>query len=132
MGPFNVFRSEQRDGLDTLDWMQQQPWFSGQFATLGPSYLGLVQWAIAAQAGPLLTAMGVQITSSEFRSLVYPSESLSLDTSLTWIQLMAHQEDSFGRRILHTRRGAKELHAAALHLPLREADRSVTGQTGGF
>ena len=131
-GEFNAFRNEQRDGLDTLAWLQQQPWFSGQLATIGPSYLGLVQWAIAAQAGPLLKAMGVQISSSEFRSLVYPSESFGLDTSLTWIQLMAHQEDSVLRRLRHTRRRAKELHAAARHLPLREADRIVAGRTVEF
>jgi uncharacterized protein len=128
-GTFNAFRNEQRDGLDTLAWLQQQPWFTGAVATVGPSYLGLVQWAIAAKAGPLLKAMGVQITSSEFRSLVYPSESFGLDTSLTWIQLMAHQEDSVLPRLLKTRRRAQELQAAARHLPLREADRIVTGRT---
>jgi putative CocE/NonD family hydrolase len=131
-GTFNAFRNEQRDGLDTLAWLQQQPWFTGAVATVGPSYLGLVQWAIAAQAGPLLKAMGVQITSSEFRSLVYPSESFGLDTALTWIQLMAHQEDSLLRRLLDTRRRAQELQAAAGHLPLCEADRIVAGQTVGF
>ena len=131
-GTFNAFRNEQPDGLDTLAWLQQQPWFSGQFATIGPSYLGLVQWAIAAKAGPLLKAMGVQISSSEFRSLVYPSESFGLDTSLTWIQLMAHQEDGLLRRLRHTRSRAKALHAAAQHLPLREADQIVAGQTVGF
>lgn len=131
-GTFNAFRNEQRDGLDTLAWMQQQPWFSGAVATVGPSYLGLVQWAIAAQAEPLLKAMGLQITSSEFRSLVYPSESFGLDTALTWIQLMAHQEDSLLRRLLQTRRRAKALHAATQHLPLREADQIVAGQTVGY
>jgi putative CocE/NonD family hydrolase len=131
-GTFNAFRNEQRDGLDTLAWLQQQPWFTGAVATVGPSYLGLVQWAIAAQAGPLLKAMGVQITSSEFRSLVYPSESFGLDTALTWIQLMAHQEDSLLRRLLDTRRRAQELRTAAGHLPLCETDRIVAGQTVGF
>lgn len=131
-GAFNAFRNEQRDGLDTLAWLQQQPWFTGAVATVGPSYLGLVQWAIAAQAGPLLKAMGVQITSSEFRSLIYPGESFGLDTSLTWIQLMAHQEDSVLSRLLKTRRRAQDLQAAVRHLPLREADRIVAGQTVGY
>jgi putative CocE/NonD family hydrolase len=131
-GTFNAFRNEQRDGLDTLAWLQRQPWFSGAIATIGPSYLGLVQWAIAAKAGPLLKAMGIQITSSEFRSLVYPGESFGLDTALTWIQLMAHQEDRLLRRLLDTRRRARALREATRHLPLRDADRIVAGQTVGF
>jgi uncharacterized protein len=131
-GTFEAFRDEQRDGLDTLEWLQKQPWFSGAFATMGASYLGLVQWAIATQARGLLKAMGVQISSSEFRSLFYPGESFGLDTGLTWIQLVAHQEDSFLRRLLDTRRHAKEMQAAAMHLPLRDTDRIVAGKTVGF
>jgi putative CocE/NonD family hydrolase len=131
-GTFNAFRDEQRDGLDSVEWLQKQPWFSGAFATMGPSYLGLVQWAIATQAGGLLKAIDVQITSSEFRSLFYPGESFGLDTSLTWIQLVAHQEDSFLRRLLDTRRRTKEMQAAANHLPLRDTDRIVAGKTVGF
>jgi uncharacterized protein len=131
-GTFDAFRDEQRDGLDTVAWLQKQPWFSGVFATIGPSYLGLVQWAIAALAGGLLKAIGVQITSSEFRSMVYPGESFGLDTSLTWIQLVAHQEDSFLRRLLDARRRAKEMREAANHLPLRDTDRIAAGKTVAF
>ncbi len=131
-GTFDAFRNEQPDGLDTLEWLQKQPWFSGACATMGPSYLGLVQWAIVSQAGGLLKAVAVQISSSEFRTLTYPGESFSLDTTLTWIQLVAHQEDSFLRRLLGTRRRAKEMQAAAMHLPLRDTDRIVAGKTVGF
>src|SRR5262245_32122048 len=46
-GTFDAFHDEQRDGLDTLDWLEKQPWFSGTLGTVGASYLGLVQWAIA-------------------------------------------------------------------------------------
>jgi uncharacterized protein len=42
---------EHDDGLATLAWLREQPWYPGQFATTGPSYLGMVQWAIAADAG---------------------------------------------------------------------------------
>lgn len=131
-GTFNAFRDEQPDGLDTLDWLKQQPWFSGALATVGASYLGLVQWAIAAKAGGMLKAMGVQITSSEIRSLIYPGESFDLDTALTWIQSMAHQEDSFLRQLLDTKRRAKEVQEAAMHLPLSDTDRIVAGKTVAY
>lgn len=131
-GLFDAFRDEQRDGLDTLDWLKQQPWFSGALGTVGPSYLGLVQWAIAARAGGLLTAMAVQITGSEFRSLVNPGGSFGLDTALTWIQLMARQEESLFRRLLDTRRRVRDMQEAILHLPLRDADRIVAGKRVGY
>lgn len=130
-GTFNAFRDEQRDGLDTLDWLKRQPWFSGALATVGPSYLGLVQWAVAAQADGL-RAMAVQVSSSEFRSLVYPSESFGLDTALTWIQAVAHQEQGFLRRLLTTRRRNQAIQLAAMHLPLCETDRIVAGKRVGF
>lgn len=38
---------ERHDGLDTLDWMIQQPWQNERIATYGGSYIGLVQWAMA-------------------------------------------------------------------------------------
>jgi putative CocE/NonD family hydrolase len=131
-GAFDAFRNEQNDGLDTLDWIQQQAWFSGGLATVGPSYLGLVQWAVAAQAGPLLQALGVQITSSELRSLCYPGESFGLDTALTWIQQVAHQEESLLRQLRNRRRRAKAMQAAIMHLPLRDADVIVAGKPVTF
>lgn len=128
-GDFNAFRNERADGLATLEWLKQQPWFSGEFATVGPSYLGFVQWAMAAEAGPQLKAMAPQITSSKFRDLVYPGESFGLDTGLTWIHLMRHQEDSPLAAFLAQARSASTLLAsrAFSHLPLREVDGLATG-----
>ncbi|MFN8442558.1 MAG: CocE/NonD family hydrolase [Caldilineaceae bacterium] len=129
-GEFNAFRNEQADGTDTLTWLQAQPWFAGPLATVGPSYLGLTQWAIA--AGGLLKAMGLLITSSEFRTLVYPGESFGLDTALTWIQGTTHQEESFWQRLLTTKQRAKELQQASMHLPLCETDQIAAGKRIGF
>lgn len=38
--------NERHDGLDTLDWLIQQPWQNDRIATYGGSYVGLVQWAM--------------------------------------------------------------------------------------
>jgi putative CocE/NonD family hydrolase len=53
-GQFDPFGCEHDDGLATVAWLKQQPWFNGVFATTGASYLGYVQWAIAREAGPEL------------------------------------------------------------------------------
>lgn len=51
-GQFLYARHEHDDGLATIAWIKQQDWFSGELATIGASYLGFVQWAVAADAGP--------------------------------------------------------------------------------
>ena len=63
-GKFDAFRNERADGLATVEWLKRQAWFSGALALVGPSYLGFVQWAIAAEAGPELKAMATQITEA--------------------------------------------------------------------
>ena len=133
-GEFDAFRNERADGLATLAWLRQQPWFTGEFATTGPSYLGLVQYAIAAEAGPALKAMVPQVTASEFRSLIYPGESFCLDTSLFWLYELRHQEESlFSTLLQFIQRGQPaSVRAANNHLPLRETDTIATGKTVPF
>ncbi len=43
----------------------------GELATIGLSYLGFVQWAIALEAGDDLKAMVPQVTTSDFRGQTY-------------------------------------------------------------
>lgn len=63
-GQLDLFGCGHEDGLATVAWLKQQPWFTGEFATNGSSYLSFVQWAIARDAGPELKAMAVQVTAS--------------------------------------------------------------------
>jgi putative CocE/NonD family hydrolase len=126
-GPFDALRNERGDGLATLAWLEAQPWFTGALATVGPSYLGLVQWAIARDAGPLLKAMAPQITASSFRSMTYPGETFGLDTALTWIQLMSTQERGWRSQMGNRRAAEARLRAAHDHLPLETADVVATG-----
>ena len=92
-GDWIPFRHERADGRATLDWIANQPWFTGTLATFGPSYLGLTQWAVAQDPPASLKAVALDVTASNFRdAVVYPSECFALGTSLTWLQLLEHQE----------------------------------------
>ena len=51
-GEFQLFRREQADGLATVARLREQDWFTGVLATIGPSYLSYVQWALAADPPP--------------------------------------------------------------------------------
>ncbi|RED41834.1 CocE/NonD family hydrolase [Paenibacillus sp. VMFN-D1] len=46
-GVWKPFENERADGLDTIDWLCEQPWMNGNIGTSGHSYLSSVQWAIA-------------------------------------------------------------------------------------
>lgn len=122
-GDFNPFHQEHDDGIDTVEWVRKQSWYNGELATMGPSYLGLVQWAIASEIGPELKAISTWITSAEFRSITYPGEALYLESALSWGSMMyieRHQPPSLLQRLFPS---DKKLNQAYNHLPLEEADK---------
>jgi uncharacterized protein len=126
-GTFDPFGPDEHDdGLATVAWLREQPWYPGAFATTGPSYLGMVQWAIAADAGPDLKAICPQVTASDFRAPIYAGGAFSLDTALNWVHQVAGQE----RRFAFARQSGAERKLRPLfsHLPLRDLDRLATGE----
>jgi uncharacterized protein len=90
-GKFNPF-DERADGLATVRWLHRQPWHEGPIGMTGSSYLGLVQWAIAADAGDALGALSIHGSASQFHGQSYPGGSMSLETSAQWLVLIAVQE----------------------------------------
>ena len=58
----------------------------------GPSYLGYVQWAIAADAEPPLTALCPHITMSSLAHHWYAGGSFSLDDAIGWTAMVSGQE----------------------------------------
>ena len=105
-GEFDAYRNEAQDGLATLRWIELQPWFVGKVALAGPSYLGIVQWAVASEPPPSLRAMAVSISSARVRAFTYPGGTFSLDSTLTWLALLASQRQG-GRPRLRERMAAR-------------------------
>ena len=133
-GAFDPLVHEAADGRATADWIAQQPWFDGRLATWGPSYLGYVQWALAATAPPYLKALVPIITGSEFTSSTFPDGAFALDTLLRWVAMLDAQDRS-GLNVLRGWRRQqavlgddRRLEAAFRHLPLEEADLVAVGQ----
>ncbi len=126
-GQFVYARHEHDDGLATIAWIKQQEWFSGDLAMIGESYLGFVQWAVAADAGPELKALVPQITTADFNHFRFQGGSFTLESSLDWSTMMTLQAAT-GLRLsaLFGQRGrARRLTQAYRHLPLKEADQIV-------
>lgn len=124
---FEPFRHERADGLATLQWISEQPWFTGSVGTFGPSYLGLVQWAVAADPPPFLDAMVLQVTTARVRDIVYPGGSFALETGATWVHQLHVQERSPRAVILAMLLGRRRLGTAYKSLPLNEADTGALG-----
>lgn len=132
-GEFDPFGHERDDGLATLDWIKSQPWYDGRLGTSGPSYLGYAQWAIC-DALPKQSAMAVKVTSSEFRSIVFPSGGLAVGLWLSWIQTVEGIRGNPMRTARRMFTGGIERATlrATMKLPLKDADRRVTGHVVPF
>jgi putative CocE/NonD family hydrolase len=124
-GEFDPF-AETDDGLATVAWLRAQKWYPGSFATCGPSYLGMVQWAIAAQAGPDLKAMALLVTTSDPHATFYDGGSYTLETSLVWLNLVAHQERRFA--LIRQARDDRRLRPLFGQLPLGGLDVAAIGR----
>jgi uncharacterized protein len=117
--------AEQSDAVATVEWMRAQPWYPGSFGTFGPSYLGIVQWALAASALPDHAGMAVQVTASEVAGMIRAGGSFALDTMLRWISQVAHQERP-GAMVLQ-RLWERNVPGLTGRLPLGDLDRLATG-----
>jgi putative CocE/NonD family hydrolase len=131
-GAFEPMRHERDDGLDTVDWLRRQPWYTGELCTFGPSYVGFVQWALAAEAAPDLKAMAAIVTTADFRDSTYAGGAFSLDAILTWAALMSAQRGPRLANFVELRRGQPKLRRGLAHLPLREVDLVATGEEIAF
>ena len=129
-GVFDPLRHERDDGLDTVDWLRRQPWFTGKLGTFGPSYVGYTQWAIADV--PELRAMATMITASQFQGPTYAGESFALFTTLAWASLLSAQKGPRLRGAVELLRGQPKLHQAFGRLPLGEVDLHATGAEVAF
>ncbi|HKR98139.1 MAG TPA: CocE/NonD family hydrolase, partial [Candidatus Dormibacteraeota bacterium] len=124
-GTFNPF-DERADGLSTLRWLRRQPWHTGPIGMAGESYLGLVQWAVAADAGDDLRALSIQGSASQFHGQSYPGGSISLETSAQWLVLIGLQERRLAPLPMFV--GLGRLRSLLSGGSLEELDRRVTGR----
>ncbi|WP_413105776.1 CocE/NonD family hydrolase [Streptomyces sp. Inha503] len=118
-GEFHFWRNEAADGLATVGWLRDQPWFNGALGTLGPSYLGYAQWALALDPPPELRAMVVQVGLSDPHALFHRDGALQLENALLVGSGMTSQHRGFGPFLRATLRLRRHLAEMTRALPLR-------------
>ena len=82
-GRFEPFRNEAADGQATVAWLRGQDWFTGRLGTIGASYLGYVQLALADDPPPELKAAVVQVGVHDPAMVVYPGGVFALANVLS-------------------------------------------------
>ncbi len=123
---------ERDDGLATIAWLKEQPWFGGTFAMHGPSYLGYVQWAVAAEAGPELRALSMQVTASQFREAINVGGTFALESTLIWVDLTARLKSPLSGLTTGFFSPRRARRAALSGRPIAELDRLATGEPQKF
>jgi putative CocE/NonD family hydrolase len=132
-GVWEPFRHEAVDGRASLAWLLEQSWCNGPIVTFGGSYVGLTQWAVAADPPPQLRAMALSITAANVRdSFVFPGGAFGLESALTWLHQLEHQERGTLRALWNIARAHNALKRALATLPLADTDRLAVGRTVAF
>ncbi|NWF27234.1 CocE/NonD family hydrolase [Streptomyces sp. PKU-EA00015] len=127
-GRFHLWRNEPADGQATVSWLREQSWFNGTLGTVGPSYLGYVQWALALDPPPELKAMVVQVGLHDPHALFHEGGALRLENALAVGLGMTYQHRGltpFVRATLRLHRRLREITTAR---PLRGAYVPVLGE----
>ncbi|WP_409496642.1 CocE/NonD family hydrolase [Amycolatopsis sp. cmx-11-12] len=128
-GSWVPWRYEQADGLDVLEWLAVQPWFSGRVGLYGASYHAYTQWAVAAHLPAWVVSMAPAIKSPKIGRFAFPSPGLlALESIISWMYGLEHQQLGLlakCRALLRARRRTRAAHAA---LPLTTADVAAVGR----
>jgi len=131
-GELDPFTSEAADGQAAVAWLRRQEWFTGALGTIGPSYLGFTQWALAADPPPELRAMAVQVSSDDFRGFLYPGGAFALESTLTGTAAMLSMDRGFAGFARAIVRLMLRLRRVERTLPLIDAYPAAFGRRAGF
>lgn len=119
-----MFRTDNVDGYDCIEWITKQPWFDGNVAMYGRSFMGATQWLVAPEQHPALKAIVPQVVNPNLWSRGYWDHG-------------ALQLSHTARRIYRTRVSSDNTHKVAefggwdkfyRHLPLITLDQAVVGK----
>lgn len=127
---FQPWIDEGRDGAEAVEWAAALPYSNGKVYMSGPSYLGFVQWAAAAEQPPSLQGIHPIVPVGQFnRSFIYSGGVFELELNGYWWTMLGVESllrrdwDSPEARSEAVRHAAASLEALARdggydHLPL--------------
>lgn len=118
-GEWYPFFNEGPDGYDTVEWIAEQPWSNGRIGTMGGSYGGWFQWALACKRPPHLVTMVSTAAGGRFmQELPFVNGAVSLWT-LAWLHLVG------GRTLQRGTNPVVNWKEVFYHLPLKTMDQAL-------
>ncbi len=84
-GEYIPFKHEQKDGLETLDWIVQQDWCNGKIGMYGSSYISYCALTLAASKHPALKTIFNVSGWLKGEKINKPGGTLHLMVALPWI-----------------------------------------------
>lgn len=128
-GIFEPMVHEADDALDTVAWMREQPWFDGQFGTVGMSYLGFTQWALLQDPPPELAASVICVGPHNFARVSHGTGAFTLNDFLGWSDMVGITlTDQRTSTLVRHMAGSKRRLAPAMgNGPLAAGGRAVLG-----
>ncbi len=129
-GEFYPFRSEGRDGYDSVEWAAALPYADGKVGMFGGSYVGATQMLAAAAHPPHLAAIFPYVTASEYyEGWTYQSGAFMQWFASSWASLLA--EDT-ARRFSRSSSRWRDWASALPVESFRLLDLPVPGQTAPY
>jgi hypothetical protein len=132
-GTFEPMVREADDAQDTVAWLRGQPWFNGDLATLGMSYVAYTGWALLTDPPPELRASVMIAGPHDFGRAIWEHDAFALETFLGWSvtnSVPFEQRPSLVQQLTGDRKRAKALKAAFAGLPMAQAAESVLPERG--
>ena len=84
--------NEVRDGKDTINWLVKQSFQDGNIATVGPSYLASVQYAVAASGLPNeVKTLVPAVYTADLSNILYSNGMFRHETFTAWASMMRVQ-----------------------------------------
>ncbi|GAA3312824.1 CocE/NonD family hydrolase [Arthrobacter ramosus] len=88
-GRFVPFVNEADDGVDTIQWVREQPWSDGNVGMAGGSYVGISQWLAAARNPEGLIGIVPAVTADDVHSgWLYEDDNVVLGFLAHWVSIL--------------------------------------------
>ena len=135
-GEFYPFRSEGRDGADTVIWLRRHPACNGRIGMYGFSYQGATQLLAAAEQPEGLQCIAPHMTAADlYHGSFYHQGALRLSSALGWgIQMLREDAKRKGLRAASDKLEAAwtDIRAQAIRVPYAEHPAIVDEQLPSY
>lgn len=74
-----------QDGIDTIKWIQAQPWCNGKIGTEGASAMGITQYMLAGAHPPITAQYILVAAASLYHHAAYPGGGMGAALTLGWL-----------------------------------------------